>query len=558
MKLSIRGLLVAALVVAVVVPLASASADRGHSGGHHDKARFKALIFTKTAAFRHTECIPQGTAKIGQLAGQHNFDVDATEDANAFNDANLAKYDVVIFLCTTGDVLNDDPAGGVRALHPRRSRLRRHPLGVRHRVRLGVVRRAGRRVLPRPPGHASTRSSRWRRSTSRTATARRRASSRRRWTREEEWYNFRTNPRHRRARAAVGRREHVRPARLQRTRRLRRRWATTRSLVPPLRRRPRVLHGARPQGRVLDRAAAARARARRHRDGRPRREVRLRVAGGRRAAQARRPTLLTARGYMATGTPEPCRRNRDAPRRTAAGPVAHRQSRDGHRFSGSPGIAVQGGGIFSAEPVSLVPSLVARNPEDLHRSLRSARRARGPTLSDLILAELPRLANKPSGEQLLARSDGGLRCRPRGRADRGRARRALMLVVDAARWPSSSRPARRRRGGPTLGARLRPPCPAPPRRRGAQRTAARRRRGHASPGRAAEAVADLPDLPLDVTPTTISSHGSGSCARTSRLRRQLHRTCGGDRRRRAALLTADARLACAADAHTTVHVLFAD
>ena len=106
MKLSIRGLLVAALVVAVVVPLASASADRGHGGGHHDKARFKALIFTKTAAFRHTECIPQGTAKIGQLAGQHNFDVDATEDANQFNDATLARYDAVIFLCTTGDVLN--------------------------------------------------------------------------------------------------------------------------------------------------------------------------------------------------------------------------------------------------------------------------------------------------------------------------------------------------------------------------------------------------------------------------------------------------------------------
>ena len=52
------------------------------------------------------------------------------------HDANLAQYDAVVFLSTTGDVLNDDPAGGVRALHPRRRRLRRHPRGGRHRVRV--------------------------------------------------------------------------------------------------------------------------------------------------------------------------------------------------------------------------------------------------------------------------------------------------------------------------------------------------------------------------------------------------------------------------------------
>ena len=67
----------------------------------------RALVFTRTAAFRHTECIPQGTAAIGEMGGREHFAVDATEDPNAFNDANLAKYDVVIWLCTTGDVLND-------------------------------------------------------------------------------------------------------------------------------------------------------------------------------------------------------------------------------------------------------------------------------------------------------------------------------------------------------------------------------------------------------------------------------------------------------------------
>ena len=70
----------------------------------------------------------------------------------AFTDANLAKYAAVIWLSTTGDVLDADPAGRLRALHPGRRRLRRRPRRVRHRVRLGVVRRAGRRLLRQPPG----------------------------------------------------------------------------------------------------------------------------------------------------------------------------------------------------------------------------------------------------------------------------------------------------------------------------------------------------------------------------------------------------------------------
>src|SRR6476619_3273165 len=104
MRLPTRGLLVVALVAALAVPLASASADNSQG---NDGARFKVLIFSKTAAFQHTECIPQGTVKIAQMGIQHGFDVDATKDASAFNDANLAKYDAVIWLCTTGDVLNN-------------------------------------------------------------------------------------------------------------------------------------------------------------------------------------------------------------------------------------------------------------------------------------------------------------------------------------------------------------------------------------------------------------------------------------------------------------------
>jgi hypothetical protein len=42
-------------------------------------------------------------------------------------------------------------------------------------------------------------------------------------------------------------------------------------------------------------------------------------------------------------------------------------------------------------------------PDELHRSLKERAAREGTTLSDLILSELPRLAYKPSPEQVLDR-----------------------------------------------------------------------------------------------------------------------------------------------------------
>ena len=64
------------------------------------------LVFSKTAGFRHGSIGP-GIAAIEQLGTDNGFNVDATEDAAAFTDANLTQYDAVVFLSTTGDVLND-------------------------------------------------------------------------------------------------------------------------------------------------------------------------------------------------------------------------------------------------------------------------------------------------------------------------------------------------------------------------------------------------------------------------------------------------------------------
>src|SRR5215472_6465432 len=67
---------------------------------------WRILVFTKTAGFRH-DSIPAAIAAVQQLGAQNGFGVDQTEDAGAFTDANLARYRVVMFLLTTGDVLND-------------------------------------------------------------------------------------------------------------------------------------------------------------------------------------------------------------------------------------------------------------------------------------------------------------------------------------------------------------------------------------------------------------------------------------------------------------------
>ncbi|MET7422713.1 ThuA domain-containing protein [Dactylosporangium sp. NPDC005555] len=66
---------------------------------------YDVLVFSKTAGFRH-DSIPAGIQAIRDLGAANNFTVTATEDAAAFTATNLAQYETVVFLSTTGDVLN--------------------------------------------------------------------------------------------------------------------------------------------------------------------------------------------------------------------------------------------------------------------------------------------------------------------------------------------------------------------------------------------------------------------------------------------------------------------
>ena len=79
--------------------------ERHHGAGHHDD--FRVLVFTRTAGERHAS-IGAGARAIEALGHDHGFGVDVSADASKFTDRSLRRYRAVVFLNTTGDILDDD------------------------------------------------------------------------------------------------------------------------------------------------------------------------------------------------------------------------------------------------------------------------------------------------------------------------------------------------------------------------------------------------------------------------------------------------------------------
>ncbi len=67
----------------------------------------RVLVFTHTTKFRH-DSIPTAVSTLRLLAERERLTVDQSENPADFNEVNLARYRVVVFANTTGDVL--DPA----------------------------------------------------------------------------------------------------------------------------------------------------------------------------------------------------------------------------------------------------------------------------------------------------------------------------------------------------------------------------------------------------------------------------------------------------------------
>jgi cytochrome c len=171
-----------ALVVVVAAVVAAAPVSPQPTAGP------RVLVFTKTAGFRHTS-IPVAVRTIRVLGARNGFAVDVTEDARAFSDANLTRYDAVAFLMTTGDVLDTRQqlafqrfirtGGGWAGVHAAADTehgwpwygglvgayFKNHPQIQPATIKVENTRHPSTVGLPR------------------------------RWTRRDEWYNFARNPR---------------------------------------------------------------------------------------------------------------------------------------------------------------------------------------------------------------------------------------------------------------------------------------------------------------------------------------------------------------------------
>ncbi len=69
------------------------------------QAQKRVLVFSLTRGFHHNS-IKEGNQYFLELSKKQGFSVDTTTNSQNFNEENLKKYNAVVFLNTTGDVLN--------------------------------------------------------------------------------------------------------------------------------------------------------------------------------------------------------------------------------------------------------------------------------------------------------------------------------------------------------------------------------------------------------------------------------------------------------------------
>jgi uncharacterized protein len=103
----VRRLVALAGVLGLLALLGAAPAQTG------GEPEFEVMVFSKTAGFRHLS-IPDGINAIRELGAENDFAVEATEDAGQFNPKNLRRFEAVIFLLTTLDVLDPNQQRALR------------------------------------------------------------------------------------------------------------------------------------------------------------------------------------------------------------------------------------------------------------------------------------------------------------------------------------------------------------------------------------------------------------------------------------------------------------
>ena len=175
------------LFLAMLLTFGAVGTDR-ETRAQSSESRFSILVFSKTEGYRHAS-ISAGKRALLQLGQENNFRVDTTASAEVFTRDQLAKYDAVVFLNTTGDVFDEaqqrafeqyiQAGHGFIGIHAAADTeyewswyrelvgayFKGHP-----RVQSGTVHVSD-------PVHPATRG---------LPTT---------WSRTDEWYNYRTNPR---------------------------------------------------------------------------------------------------------------------------------------------------------------------------------------------------------------------------------------------------------------------------------------------------------------------------------------------------------------------------
>jgi type 1 glutamine amidotransferase len=95
-------------------PVTVAPFDGSASAWPDGAAPFRVLVYSRTAGFRHAS-IPTALAAVNALQTAGDYVAEATEDPTQFTAANLARFQVVMFLLTTGDVLDADQQAAFEA-----------------------------------------------------------------------------------------------------------------------------------------------------------------------------------------------------------------------------------------------------------------------------------------------------------------------------------------------------------------------------------------------------------------------------------------------------------
>lgn len=107
MKITGSAIWIAALMVTGPMLSGCGGGSDSEPGTSSTDRSFRMLVYTRTGGFRHA-AIPDGIEAIQALGEANNFTVDASEDPTVFTDDNLRQYDVVGFINTTGEILDED------------------------------------------------------------------------------------------------------------------------------------------------------------------------------------------------------------------------------------------------------------------------------------------------------------------------------------------------------------------------------------------------------------------------------------------------------------------